>query len=222
MNYLDLSKINNVIFDFDGLLVNSEDVINACWIKTCDYFEIDYPEGFFDNIVGVSKDVTYKALKEYMLQPIDEKDFFHQRALFIDEEVKKGEVKLLPGVQQFLEKLDERNISMYIATSSSRSWPINLINRLNIQHFFGNIYGYEDVDSVKPSPDLYLKVIAENQLDTDTTVIFEDSLSGITAATSAGVHTIVVNPKKYTFSKLMEKNILFQINSFSELKTDHP
>jgi beta-phosphoglucomutase-like phosphatase (HAD superfamily) len=136
MNHLDLSEIKSVIFDFDGLLVNSEDIISACWVKTCQHFGIDYPEGFFDDIVGVSKDLTYQSLCQYMDVVVEETDFFHQRALFIDEEVNKGNVKLLPGVDDFLKKLDRLGIPMYIATSSSRFWPIKITERLNISQYF--------------------------------------------------------------------------------------
>lgn len=220
MGYLDLSRIKSVIFDFDGLLVNSEDVIGACWVKTCEHFNITYPKGFFDNIVGVSKDVTYRELLDYMDDVVDEETFFNQRAAFIAEEVELGNVKLMPGVKVFLDKLRLANIPMFIATSSSNTWPENITTRLNIRHFFSKIYGYEDVTAVKPNPELYLKVIEENKLDKLSTVIFEDSLSGITAATSAQVDTIVVNPIKYNFTEKAKRKILFQINSFNELETD--
>lgn len=220
MGYLDLKKIDNVIFDFDGLLVNSEDVIGECWIKTCEYYGIHYPEGFFDDIVGVSKNVTYNLLIDYMDVVIGEKEFFERRALFIEEEVNKGNIHLLPGVQEILDLLKTIEIPMYIATSSSRFWPINITERLGILTYFKGIYGYEDVEKVKPSPELYLKVVSEHQLNKSTTVIFEDSLSGIQAATSAGIDTIVVNAKKYMFSSEINQKILFQIKGFDELKTD--
>ncbi|MDO4431684.1 MAG: HAD-IA family hydrolase [Aerococcaceae bacterium] len=220
MYNLDLNKKKQIIFDFDGLLVNSEDVIGESWLKTCDYFSIDYPEGFFDDIVGVSKKVTFEALKAHMENPIDVETFFDRRARFIEEAVEEGLVKLLPGVQAFLEKMHEKGVPMYIATSSSKLWPAKITEQLNIRHFFESIYGEEDDQSVKPSPDLYLKVLNEHQLSREHTVIFEDSFSGIMAATSAQVDTIVVNKIPYQFEKNNEMYILCQVPSFNEIETD--
>lgn len=220
MYQLNLKDKRNVIFDFDGLLVNSEEVINDAWIQTCNYFGIIYPEGFFDDIVGVSKWVTFDKLKVFMGVDIDSETFFRRRAIFIDKAVGEGKLVLMPGVKKILAELYDRKIPLYIATSSSRSWPKKVLDKLEVSHYFVKMYGEEDVEFVKPNPDLYLKVLDENNLSADDTIVFEDSFSGVSAAVAAKLDVVVVNKIQFDFPMSYKEHILNHILSFEDVETD--
>lgn len=218
MTYVKLNEIESVIFDFDGLLVNSEDIITECWKYTCKHLAIDVPETFFDNIVGVSKDVTFKKLQELCTVSVTKEEFFEIRARFIDEEVENNKIHLLPGVQKCIEILHQRKIDMYVATSSSRTWPDRILKRLNMRQYIQKIYGNEDVENVKPYPDLYNLVVDKNHLDKQKTLIFEDSEAGVIAATRAKIKCVIVNKRGRSFhSDINEPYVLSYIESFNDM-----
>lgn len=213
-----LEGIQLVIFDFDGLLVNSEEIIQMCWQKTCEFYSYDLPSDYFDNITGVSKDTTFQNIESFLNIKIDYEEFFNTRTRFINQEIENGNIRLMNGVQQFLELLASKNISMGIATSSSNTWPANLIKRLGVENFFSFIVGREDVREVKPHPDLYLKALKLGNVTKDRVLIFEDSIPGIIAAEAAGIVPIVINSSKAMKGKIMDQNFSGLIlDSFNEL-----
>ncbi|WP_028125462.1 HAD family hydrolase [Eremococcus coleocola] len=207
-----------VIFDFDGLLVNSEDVIKEAWKKTCKYFGIETPTDFFDHINGISKDVTILKLEKIAGKQINQEEFFHQRSIFIDESVENKEIHLLPGVRQMMEYIFNLGILMRICTSSSRQWPLRLIKQLKIEKYIKAVLGYEDVENVKPFPDIYKKTLLEENLAPTEAIIFEDSVPGINAAESAGVFVVAVNSEEYFRNKIKkETNPNMIVSSFEDL-----
>lgn len=182
-----------VLFDFDGLLINSEEKMVDCWKKTTIHYNLHVPQDYFDHIAGVDRLVTFERLvKDYNLK-VNSLEFFAKRQEYLDAMVESGEISLMPGIEDMLEYLYNEEIPMFIVTSSSVSWPKKVINILKIGHYFSGILGKENVKKVKPDPELYLMALDTFHLKKETTLVFEDSIPGVQAAKQAGLLVHCIN-----------------------------
>jgi len=181
--------IKTVIFDMDGVLIDSIKVHYLAWKKLFESYGI-FTRDEFTPIIGVSTQHTAEILKsKYNASEdvdflINEKDRIY---LSLTEEM-----KLYPQIPQILEYLKKKNITLVVATSEHTDMAKKLLTRLSIKHFFANIVGRDQVIKQKPAPDLFLKAAeVSNSLSLECIVI-EDSVSGVKAGKNAGMKVICV------------------------------
>jgi HAD superfamily hydrolase (TIGR01509 family) len=103
--------------------------------------------------------------------------------------------RILPGVQELIECAKQQGLLLGIASSSDRPWVIAHLNRLHLLNYFDSVLTENDVDMVKPHPELYTKTLDTLSIPPNQTIAFEDSPNGILAAKKAGLFVIgVPNP----------------------------
>jgi HAD superfamily hydrolase (TIGR01509 family) len=102
------------------------------------------------------------------------------------------EVELLPGVEAFIKQANDLGLPMAVASSSSAEWVIGHLERFRLRHYFKSVVTSEDVQHVKPEPDLYLLALQNLGLSNVSVLAFEDSPNGIKAAKAAGLHCLAV------------------------------
>ncbi|RIM06642.1 HAD family hydrolase [Staphylococcus chromogenes] len=178
-----------VIFDFDGTIIDTEqhlyDVINMHLEKVNEKpISIDF---YRSNIGGRAL-----ALHHYLIEIFGEEKV---AKIYQEHHEHAGDLALRHGAKTLMEQLHARHIPMAIATSSARSDIEPLINRLGIGDYIQVIKGREDVEAVKPEPDLYLSAVQDLNFSPTHCLAIEDSINGATAATTAGLDVIVnTNP----------------------------
>jgi HAD superfamily hydrolase (TIGR01509 family) len=104
----------------------------------------------------------------------------------------KEAIKPLPGLKVFLDKLDQYKIRRAIGTSAPRTNVDFVLSETKLGQYFTTILDESDVDHGKPHPEIYLKVAAAVGLPPARCIVFEDSLSGVTAAQTAGSKVVGV------------------------------
>ncbi|QLK86679.1 HAD family hydrolase [Staphylococcus sp. 17KM0847] len=188
-----------VIFDFDGTIIDTEQHL----YETINHFLAleDKPLVTFDfyraNIGGRALDLhdhLIELLGEPKVQQIYA--YHHQTA---------QNLPYRPGVATLMEALKTRHIPMAIATSSARQDIEPLVEALGLNEYVDVIIGREDVEAVKPEPDLYLTAVQALNHNPAYCLAIEDSVNGATAAIRAGLDVIVnTNPmtNKSDFSHL--------------------
>lgn len=213
------TNIKHIIFDFDGLLVNSESLIGECWMDTCSYYQIDLPEDFFKDIAGVDRELIFKRIQEVTGSSLDKEVFFEKRQDFLNQRVENGQLRLMPGVEVFLAWGKEQGFNFSIASSSYTFWVKRGIDQFGLGNYFEGVLGKEDVRQVKPDPELYLKTLELYRLSPDQALIFEDSLTGFRAALQSGVKSILINDNERIQAQFKEKYAESQTHytSFIEL-----
>lgn len=178
-----------VIFDFDGTIIDTEqhlyDVINMHLEKVNEKpISIDF---YRSNIGGRAL-----ALHHYLLEIFGEEKV---AKIYQEHHEHAGDLALRQGVKTLMEQLHARHIPMAIATSSARVDIEPLIKRLGIGDYIQVIKGREDVEAVKPEPDLYLSAVQDLNFSPTHCLAIEDSVNGATAAITAGLDVIVnTNP----------------------------
>lgn len=193
--------IKAVVFDFDGLIIDTETPEYEVFKQIYSEYGVDLPlEMYAQNIGTVLGDFNpHSYLGEYLKQDIDPefvKNLHKERYSILMENF-----ELRDGVLDYLNKAKEMNLKIALATSSHRPWIDGFFERFDLHHYFDCISTAEDVEKVKPDPALYLRTLSLLGVDGNEAIAFEDSYNGSKAAVAAGMHCIAVpNPVTNHFS----------------------
>lgn len=180
-----------VIFDMDGLMIDSERVSIACWSEAALTLEIALPEGFFLHMVGLGERDCLQLLQRHIDDGarIDAL-LAHCHALY-DARTHDG-LPLRPGILELLELLKEHGVPRAVATSTRQPRASRKLAASGLLHYFDTVVTSSDVQHPKPAPDIYL--LAAQRLDKEPTrcLALEDSPTGTRAALAAGMTTIQI------------------------------
>lgn len=178
--------IKGVLFDMDGVLLDSEEYITRAGMKLFEEkgYKVQYED--FKEYTGMGEDRFLGGVAEKYSIPFNvEKD--KARAYEIYENLVKGELEPLPGVRNFLKKCSKKGLKTAVATSADEvKMHINLREiGLSEDDFHTTINGSE-VKNKKPDPEIFLKAARKLGLDPVNCLVIEDAVSGLKAAKSAG------------------------------------
>ena len=179
--------IKNIIFDFDGVLVDSETIVLKAFIKYMQECRIKTNEKELANLVGKPTIVVIDILSEKYFP--ENKKKFSDDVMNIASNIYKKELKKIVGVEEFLEKSKH---NLYIGSNSLKDRILDGLKRVGLEKYFNSnqIYSLDLVDNPKPHPDIYLKAVNDNDLIIDETIIIEDSVVGVQAGQDANVKVI--------------------------------
>lgn len=186
--------IKAVIFDFDGLILDTE----TAWFES--YREVLKEDHQFDlkiedfvQCVGSDDAVLFDYLSENLSSPFQVEDI-RERAKYLHT-LKIKEAEALDGVEQCLIDAKQAGLQIALATSSTREWVVNHLTNLNFLSYFDHLITQDDVERIKPSPDLFLRAIEVLNIKPTEGLVFEDSLNGLIAAQKAQLKTVIIpNP----------------------------
>ena len=179
--------IKNIIFDFDGVLVDSEILVAKAFAKYLQNFQIDVNEREFANFAGKK---TVQVIDELSQKySIKDQDKFFTDIMKIASNIYKKELTTVNGAYEFV---SNQKLNLYIGSNSMKDRIIDGLERVDLNKYFKaeQVYSFDMVDKPKPDPDIYLKVIEDNKLIKDQTIIIEDSAVGVTAGVTAGIKVI--------------------------------
>lgn len=204
--------IKGIIFDFDGLIVDTETLWYEVFKEIMEEYQVKLPLEEFAKVIGT----TDKVLNEYFeaqsgMSIIEANlhtkkyDLYHQKA---------GHLELREGVLHYLEEARKLQLKIGLASSSGRDWVESYLRKFNIYDYFEVIKTKEDVEQVKPDPSLYIKAMEDLKMIPEETIAFEDSLNGSKAAISAGIKCVIV-PNPVT-AQLAFENYHLRLSSMAE------
>jgi HAD superfamily hydrolase (TIGR01509 family) len=187
--------IRALVFDFDGLIVDTEGPVYQTWREVYREHGLDLPLDFWTGIIGRASNWfdPLEDLERKLGRPLD------RSALDIARRVRERELveaqPVLPGVREWMREAAAMGLATGIASSSSRAWVTGHLERLGLADGWGCIRCREDVARAKPEPDLYLAVLDCLGVEAGEAVAVEDSPNGIAAAKAAGLRCVAVpNP----------------------------
>lgn len=187
-----MPQINGLIFDFDGLILDTETPEFEVWSDIYSRHGASLSIEEWAVCLGSSPD-AFDIIGHLQAQT----------GILINEEALRLEHKTrsldliqhaspLPGVVALLSYARQLGLPIGLASSSKRSWIEGHLKKINLDHFFDFIACQEDVAEVKPAPELYRLVLQQLRLNPSETVAFEDSPNGITAARQAEIFCVGV------------------------------
>ncbi len=202
--------MNTIIFDMDGVLLDTEDIAQKSWEKTAYYINVDKEALMQDsrNIIGMDS----RGIQEYIQNKyphVDDKLYeswqIIQRQVFDD--IASMGIPVMNGAFKLLDKLKEKGIVLGLASSTRKEKVIRELKCNGLFDYFDDIVGGDMVKKGKPAPDIYLlsaKNLGVNPVDA---YVIEDSYSGVRSAFSAGMKPIMIPDKLSPTKEMREKCI---------------
>lgn len=189
-----------VVFDFDGLIIDSEWVIYETARAAFSVHGHDLTVEAWATIVGLSDDDDDRAWSTLLaamgIEALDRAAFAATHAE--QDRSNRDALPLLPGVEVLVDSLTAASVPIGVASSSSVGWLERHLDRLGLLHRFGTLVGADVVGGIgKPAPDVYLRACADLDADPARSVALEDSAHGVTAAKAAGMAAVAV-PSRIT------------------------
>lgn len=182
--------IDSVIFDMDGVLVDSE----RHWKDAEDHFldRVMKDRDSFDTsrFTGMCINGVYALLKENGLLKVSREELitvYEQMADFVYLE----KTELMPGVEKILEELAAQEIRIAVASSSKIRWVRMALDKFSISRFFSVVVSSDDVGGTgKPSPLVYQETLHRLEIKSADALAIEDSEHGVAAAKACGIFCI--------------------------------
>jgi HAD superfamily hydrolase (TIGR01509 family) len=187
--------IKALIFDFDGLILETEGPSYQSWQTLYHSFGLSLPFSTWSSIIGTTQGVFDPAseLKKKVQRQVDWHAVELQRQA--SEQALIESQPVLPGVLEYLQEGRQLGLKIGLASSSSCHWVMGHLARLNLVHYFDCIRAADDVRNVKPHPELYLSVLSSLGIRPAEAIALEDSPLGIQSAKESGVYCVAVpNP----------------------------
>lgn len=187
--------IKAVIFDMDGLLINSEPV----WFRARKELlkDIDY-NWTWDNqkhTMGVSTAAWVNYMHNLVNKTLTKEELLKGVTDRMKLYYNKGEIELMPGANEAL-KFAKENYKVGLASGSYKALLYSAVKVNNWENIFDEILSSDDMERGKPHPDVYLEVIKRLGVEPNESVVLEDSPDGIRAGVAAGTKTIAVPSKE--------------------------
>ena len=183
--------IEALIFDFDGLILDTEGPDYRSWREVYRSYGFPLPLSKWVECIG-SADVwdVYEYLEELLGRSVDRELIRASRRAQFNEWIARQ--PLLPGVEEYIAGAQRLGLRLGLASSSSREWVTGHLTRLGLGAHFEHIRCQEDVARTKPDPALYLETLRALDVRADQAIALEDSLNGVLAAKGAGLFCVAV------------------------------
>ena len=188
--------IKAVIFDLDGLLVDTEIISFKIYEEMLSSFNISFTQQEYARNYSGKTEITNitNLIQSYHLPwNIDEG---LSKCLEIEERLLNQGVALKAGAYELLEYLKDNHYKIAVASSSTKNRAFNLLDQHNIRNLFDEFVFAEDVSHSKPHPEVFLKASNKLNINPEECIVLEDSENGILAAHHAGIPVICIPDMK--------------------------
>jgi putative hydrolase of the HAD superfamily len=185
--------IRGLLFDFDGLLVDTETPARLAYEELYREHGHELPLDKWATLVGtIGAEFDPDAHLEQLIgRPLDQVALAERRRA---REFELSDLEdLRPGIADYVAEAERRGLKTAIVSSSTTEWIDRHLRRLDrLDHWDAIVAANGDVERAKPQPDLYVEALDLLGLQPSEAIAFEDSLNGIRAAKSAGIFVVAV------------------------------
>lgn len=185
--------IRALVFDFDGLIIDSETPDYVTWRQIYQEHGTDLPLAFWSGMIGRAIKHVFDPLTHLeglIGRSVDREVVFRRKRSLEDALLLKQPI--LPGVETMIDCAKRAGLKLAVASSADFQWVSGHLTRLGLIHHFDAIRTVDDVAHAKPEPDLYHAVLSALDVTAPEVVAFEDSPNGVTAANRAGIFVVAV------------------------------
>lgn len=183
--------IKGIIFDLDGLLVDTEKTYREGWLWTFKQYDLPISETEVDSWSGRS----WLQTASYIASIVGKEkvpEIRRKREEFIYRQLASGTLKAKPFAAETLAFCKQKNLAVGLATSTVKKRAVDLLTHFDLLNYFDEMTFGDEVTEHKPAPTVYLTALAKSQLHPTEALAVEDSIIGATAATRAGLGVLLV------------------------------
>ena len=208
--------IQTVIFDMDGVIVDTEPVHRYAYFQHFSELNIDVSEELFTSFTGNStRNVFQRVNSIFNLNADVEKLILRKRTIFNDAFDHKEDLELLEGVENLIKNLHENGVELILASSASKVTIDRVFRRFGLHPYFTNIVSGEDFPKSKPHPAIFEFAASLSKAPKENCIVIEDSTNGVLAAKAAGIYCVGYNSIHSKLQDLSKADKI--VNHFNEL-----
>lgn len=191
-----LKKLRAIVFDMDGLMVDSEPLSRQAWDEFLRPYGGQISDAMQSQIIGLRADVSGALVRDAFKIPLSVPEIMAQRAV-IYARIRAQGVPVMPGLMALQAAIAAREIPWAVASSSGRPHVEEILGQLGLAEAVSATACGDEVAHGKPAPDLYLLAAARLGIDPVDCLALEDSVPGSQAAVAAGM-TVIAIPNGHT------------------------
>jgi len=211
------TPIKCVIFDMDGVIIDSEEIHKKAYYETFNTLNIEVSDTLYKSFTGSSTINAFQRLVAHFNLKNDPKELvLDKRKRYVNFFENDPNLHLVAGVEEIIKYFYNKGIILILASSSAMINIDRVFNRFNLNTYFAAKISGADLKESKPNPEIFNKAAILENISKENCVVIEDSDNGITAANDANIF-VFGYANKLSEGQTLE-NADFVINHFSELK----
>lgn len=197
--------IKAIIFDMDGLMIDSERVTFECYQEILKGMNLTMDEEFYKTLLGKPIKGIYQRFYDVYGNDFPIEDVIKDVHALMAQRFETKGVPVKTGLKSLLEYLKANNYKTIVATSSNRDRVDTILAQAQITDYFDDSICGDEVTKGKPNPEVFLKSCQKLGVSVDEAIVLEDSEAGIQASYDAGIKVICIPDMKYPEKQYEEK-----------------
>lgn len=184
--------IKGVIFDMDGVMIDSERQSNYGWKNAAKEKNVEMPMWLIDSFKGAPAKLSKQYFDDYFKGQLDYWETRRRRSDFVHELRKKEGIPVKKGLYELLEYIRLNGLKCAVATSTYRESAYKTLSIIGVKEYLDGIVFGDEVENGKPAPDIFLKAASQLNLKPHECIVIEDSINGIKAGYNAKMRVVHV------------------------------
>ncbi|MCL7754096.1 HAD family phosphatase [Polaribacter sp. Z022] len=210
-------EIKCVIFDMDGVIIDSEEIHKKAYYETFNAIGVDVSDDLYKTLTGSSTINAFQKLVNHFKLELNPEDLVkNKRARYVNFFENDPTLHLVKGVEDLIKHCYNKGLTLILASSSAMVNIDRVFNRFNLNQYFTAKISGADLTESKPHPEIFEKAAILGNTPKENCIVIEDSDNGVKAANDAGI--FVFGFKNPMADDQTLENADFIINNFKRLK----
>ena len=204
-------KLQCVIFDMDGVIIDSEEIHKKAYYETFKNLGVEVSEELYKTMTGSSTiNAFQKLVNHFNLNDIPEELVLQKRKCYVNYFENDPTLSMVNGVKELIQFLYKQNLTLVLASSSAMVNINRVFSRFDLNQYFTAKISGADLTASKPHPEIFEKAAILGGVSKEHCIVIEDSDNGIKAANDAGIFVVGYENPLVSDQTLKDANLIIR------------